>query len=102
MSMNYYTFIPLCTLIINIFTWTYIYTQKRYTAVNRAYLAFAAFSALWVFDLFVLWSPVPDNLLCIWLCKVPLGSKFTAWKIFYSYCIEYLCCAYVIFALFTL
>ena len=61
--MNYYAFIPLCTLVINIFTWTYIYTQKRHTAVNRAYLALAAFSALWMFDLFALWSPVSDDFL---------------------------------------
>jgi len=87
--MNYYAFIPLCTFVINIFTWTYIYTQKRYTAVNRAYLALAAFSALWMFDLFILWSPVPDDFLMP-LEKITTITGFIVVFLFVNFTYEFL------------
>jgi len=87
--MNYYAFIPLCTFVINIFTWTYIYTQKRHTAVNRAYLALAAFSALWMFDLFILWSPVPDDFLMP-LEKITTITGFIVAFLFVNFTYEFL------------
>jgi PAS domain S-box-containing protein len=64
--MNYYACIPLGTFIINVFTWTYIYAQQRHTAVNSAYLTFAAFVAVWNLELFILWSPLPDGAVIPW------------------------------------
>ena len=87
--MNYYAFIPLCTFIINVFIWTYIYTQKRHTAVNRAYLIFAAFSALWMFDLFVLWSHVPDEFLIL-LEKITIITGFIVVFLFVNFTYEFL------------
>ncbi|MGE3536499.1 MAG: PAS domain S-box protein [Candidatus Tectimicrobiota bacterium] len=58
--MNYYAFIPLSAFVATLFTWTYIYAQRRYTAVNSAYLTFAGAVAVWMFQLFLLWSPLPD------------------------------------------
>lgn len=64
--MNYYALIPLCACLINFFTFTYILAQKRKSPVNRAYLLSSFFSALWMFELFILWSPIDEAFLLTW------------------------------------
>ena len=58
--MNYYSFIPLTAFIINLFTFTYILAQKRESPVNRSYLVFSFFVALWMIGLFILWLPISE------------------------------------------
>ena len=61
--MNYYALIPLFACFINVFTWTYIFAQKRRSPVNVAYLVLAAILATWTLELFFLWLPTHDNLI---------------------------------------
>lgn len=45
---------------LTVFTWTYIYAQRRPTPVNRAYLALSGSVAAWMLQVFFLWSPLPE------------------------------------------
>ena len=38
--MNYYLFLPLGSILINVFAWSYIYAQKQDTAVNKTLFDF--------------------------------------------------------------
>lgn len=40
--MNYYLFFPIASVLINVFTWSYVYAQKQRTAVNNTCLVFLA------------------------------------------------------------
>ena len=64
--MNYYLFFPLASVLINVFTWSYIYAQKQKTAVNKTCLIFLAGLLGWVFCDLIAWMPTPPS----W--KVPL------------------------------
>jgi PAS domain S-box-containing protein len=61
--MNYFAFIPLLAFLINVFTWTYIFAQKRRNPVNTAYLILASTLAAWTLELFLLWIPIEESLL---------------------------------------
>ena len=82
--MNYYAYIPLGTFIVNVFTWTFIYAQQRHTAVNSAYLTFAAFVAVWNLDLFILWSPLPDSVVMPWE-KITTTTGFLVVFLFFHF-----------------
>ncbi len=64
--MNFFLFLPLFSVFIGLFAWSYIYAQKRHTAVNRTCLIFLASLLGWVFCDFIAWMPIPPG----W--KVPL------------------------------
>ena len=64
--MNYYLFFPFASVLINVFTWSYIFAQKQKTAVNKTCLIFLAGLLGWVFCDFIAWMPTPPS----W--KVPL------------------------------
>ena len=71
--MNYYAFIPLVAFVVNVFTWTYIYAQKRQSPVNRAYLVFAACLAGWNLMVLAIWLQINDTWL---LPMLKMGSIF--------------------------
>ncbi len=64
--MNYYLFLPLGSILINVFAWSYIYAQKQDTAVNKTCLVFLASLLGWVFCDFIAWMPTPPS------SKVPI------------------------------
>lgn len=64
--MNYYLLLPLISILINVFAWSYIYAQKQDTAVNKTCLIFLASLLGWVFLDFIAWMPTPPS----W--KVPI------------------------------
>ena len=56
--MNYYVFIPLTALFINIVTTTYVVAQAN-SPINRAYLFLSSTFIGWIFFDVVHWSPIP-------------------------------------------
>jgi PAS domain S-box-containing protein len=102
--MNYYVLLPLTAFTINTFTWTYIFSQKRQTAVNKAYLILAADLAFWSLGGFFVWSPIQEFLLLpiwklystIWLASGPCFLNFS-----YTFTKTKKCFLYYMFLVFS-
>ncbi len=55
--MNIYLWTPLIALLINVFTWSYIFAQSRKTPEKKAYLIYCMFLILWQFTTLLLRTP---------------------------------------------
>ncbi|MCZ6875785.1 MAG: ATP-binding protein [bacterium] len=73
--MNYYVFIPLVGFTINLFTWTYTFSQRHNNSINRSCLLITGCLAVWSLTDFTLWLPAATRL-WVPLLKIALSIGF--------------------------
>ncbi len=87
--MNIYSIIPIIAFLFNGFVWTYIFAQKKQNQINRAFLIYAAFLAMWILIVIILRQNV-SSVLIMPLMKIASISWLSIAFLFMNFTYEFI------------